>query len=176
MNPPSFATFEPTRAAALARLAAVHPTEYARSRNAIDGAVSWLSPYITHGFVSLPEVLAGVVERHPLDVQHKFVYELGWRAYFRHVWQHRGAGILQSLHEGLLPESGYATELPADIREARTGVPVISAVQAPHHFHEHVEHRRFLQQHFAAKGQEAAQACLLTVAGLRAVDQRLAGL
>ena len=95
-------TFEPTRAAALSRLAAVQPTEYARSRNAIDGAVSWLSPYITHGFVSLPEVLAGVVEQHPLDVQHKFVYELGWRAYFRHVWQHRGAGILQSLHQGPL--------------------------------------------------------------------------
>lgn len=60
--------------------------------------------------------------------------------------------------------------------QLRTGVPVISAVQAPHHFHEHVEHRRFLQQHFAAKGQEAAQACLLTVAGLRSVDRRLAGL
>ncbi len=60
--------------------------------------------------------------------------------------------------------------------QLRTGVPVISAVQAPHHFHEHVEHRRFLQQHFAAKGEEAAQACLLTVAGLRAVDRRLADL
>ena len=130
MSRPPAPTFEPTRAAALSRLAAVQPTEYARSRNAIDGAVSWLSPYITHGFVSLPEVLAGVVERHPLDVQHKFVYELGWRAYFRHVWQHRGAGILQSLHEGLLPESGYATELPADIRHAQTGVPAIDvAVQ-----------------------------------------------
>lgn len=130
MSRPPAPTFEPTRAAALSRLAAVQPTEYARSRNAIDGAVSWLSPYITHSFVSLPEVLAGVVERHPLDVQHKFVYELGWRAYFRHVWQHRGAGILQSLHEGLLPESGYATELPADIRHAQTGVPAIDvAVQ-----------------------------------------------
>jgi deoxyribodipyrimidine photo-lyase len=63
-------------------------------------------------------------------VQHKFVYELGWRAYFRHVWQHRGAGILQSLHEGPLPESGYATELPPDIRHAQTGVPAIDmAVQ-----------------------------------------------
>lgn len=60
--------------------------------------------------------------------------------------------------------------------QLRTGVPVISAVQAPHHFHEHVEHRRFLQQHFALKGQEAAQACLLTVAGLRAVDARLTAL
>ncbi len=117
--------FEPTRAAALARLAAVRPSEYARSRNAIDGAVTWLSPYITHGLLNLPEVLTSVAQRHRLDVQHKFVYELGWRAYFRHVWQHRGSGILQSLHAGLLPDAAYAPELPADVRQACTGVPVI---------------------------------------------------
>ena len=118
-------TFPPTREAALARLAAVRPADYARSRNAIEGAVTQLSPYITHGFVSLPEVLASVSAKHRLDVQHKFVFELGWREFFRHVWQHRGAGILESLHDGLLPESGYSAELPADIRQARTGVPVI---------------------------------------------------
>ena len=123
--------YEPTLAAAQARIAAVRPAAYERTRNALDGAVSRLSPYITHGFVTLADVLAGVAERHALDVQHKFVYELGWRAYFRHVWQHRGGGILQSLHEGLLPEEAYAHELPADIRQARTGVPVIDeAVRA----------------------------------------------
>ena len=47
-----------------------------------------------------------------------------------------------------------------------TGVPVISAVQAPHHFHQHVEHRRYFMRHFAVQGTEAAQACLQTVAGL----------
>ncbi len=117
--------FPPTRAAALARIAAVRPADYARSRNAIEGAVTQLSPYITHGFVSLPEVLAGVAARHRLDVQHKFVFELGWREYFRHVWQHRGVAILNSLHEGLLPEHAYNPEVPADIRQARTGVPAI---------------------------------------------------
>lgn len=117
--------FPPTRAAALARIATVQPDAYARSRNHIDGAVTQLSPYITHGFVSLPEVLAGVAARHPMDIKHKFVFELGWRAYFRHVWQYHGDGILQSLHEGVLPEHMYATELPADIRQARTGVPAI---------------------------------------------------
>jgi len=91
----------------------------------LDGAVSGLSPYITHGFVTLPEVLAGVAARHALDVQHKFVYELGWRAYFRHVWQHRGEGIFHSLNEGPLPEEAYARELPADIRQACTGMPVV---------------------------------------------------
>jgi len=117
--------FEPTLAAARARITAVNPAAYARSRNALDGAVTRLSPYITHGFVSLPEVLAGVAANHRVDAQHKFVFELGWRAYFRHVWQHRGDGILRSLHAGPLPEATYEAVLPLDIRQARTGLPVI---------------------------------------------------
>jgi deoxyribodipyrimidine photo-lyase len=117
--------FAPTLAAAQARIAAVRPAAYARTRNALDGAVSQLSPYITHGFVTLADVLAGVTARQTLDVQHKFVYELGWRAYFRHVWQHRGEGILRSLHEGPLPDDAYALDMPADIRQACTGVPVV---------------------------------------------------
>lgn len=117
--------FAPTLAAARARIAAVQPAAYARTRNALGGSVSQLSPFITHGFVTLTEVLAGVSTRQTLDVQHKFVYELGWRAYFRHVWQHRGDGILQSLHEGPLPDDAYSLELPADIRQACTGVPVV---------------------------------------------------
>ena len=117
--------FAPTLQAAQARIVAVRPAAYARTRNALDGAVSQLSPYLTHGFVTLADVLAGVAARHAVDVQHKFVYELGWRAYFRHVWHHRGEGILDSLHEGVLPADAYARELPADIRQARTGVPVV---------------------------------------------------
>jgi len=56
-----------------------------------------------------------------------------------------------------------------------TGVPVISAVLTPHHFHEHAEHRKYFMRHFAVKGTEAAQACLQTVAGLLRVDAMLAG-
>ena len=73
--------FPATLAAAQARMSAVRPADYARSRNAIDGAVTQLSPYITHGFVSLPEVLAGVAARYRLDVQHKFVFEQIGRAH-----------------------------------------------------------------------------------------------
>ena len=120
-----FEAFPPTRCAALARVDAVRPADYASSRNALDGAVSQLSPYITHGIVSLPEVLSRVSAKHTLSAQHKFVFELGWRAYFRHVWQHRGSGIMDSLHQGPLPESDYATDLPEDIRMGCTGVVVV---------------------------------------------------
>jgi deoxyribodipyrimidine photo-lyase len=115
----------PTLAAARARVAAVRPAAYARTRNALDGAITGLSPYITHGLVSLTEVLTSVTARHELDVQHKLVYELGWRAFFRHVWQHRGPVIRRSLHEGPLPDHAYASELPDDIRQAATGVHVV---------------------------------------------------
>ena len=115
----------PTLAAAQSRIKAVRPTAYARTRNALDGAVSGLSPYITHGFVSLKDVLSGVASHQTIDVQGKFVFELGWRAFFRHVWQHRGNTILRSLHEGPLPDCAYSRELPTDIRQGCTGVPVI---------------------------------------------------
>jgi deoxyribodipyrimidine photo-lyase len=119
------AGFEPTLEAAMARLAAVRPGEYARSRNQIDGAVTRLSPYITHGFLSLPQVLVGLRQKYRLDAEHKLVYELGWREFFHHVWQTRGEGIFENLHEGVLPDTAYARELPADIRQGATGVPVI---------------------------------------------------
>ena len=115
----------PTCQAALARAAAVRPHEYARSRNHVQGAVTGLSPYLTHGLLGLPEVLSNLLQREPLAVGHKLVYELGWRAFFRHVWAFEGDGILHSLHTGPLPEGDYANTLPDDIRQARTGVPVI---------------------------------------------------
>ena len=117
--------FEPTQEAALARLAAVDPAAYARSRNAIEGAVTRLSPYLTHGFLSLREVYEAVHATHPLPAQHKLVFELGWRAYWHHVWAHLGDGVHQSIHPGLLPDHAYQQHMPADVLEARTGVPVI---------------------------------------------------
>lgn len=117
--------FAPTPAEARARIAAVHPDAYARTRNSLDGAVTGLSPYITHGFVDLAEVAAGVAARHAVEPQSRFMFELGWRAFFRHVWQQRGDAIFTALHAGPLPDDAYAGELPVDVREARTGVPVI---------------------------------------------------
>ena len=119
--------FEPTLDAMLARVAAVRPRDYARTRNHIDGAVTCLSPYITHGFISLPELLAALRQRHEIDDGHKLVYEFAWREYFHHVWRHAGDAIFASLHDGPLPDAAYLRDLPDDIRRGATGVPVIDA-------------------------------------------------
>ncbi len=47
-----------------------------------------------------------------------------------------------------------------------SGVPVISAVLTPHHFHEHEAHATFFSSHFEVKGREAARACAHTVEAL----------
>ena len=115
----------PTRRAAEERINLVRPAAYARTRNHLEGAVTGLSPYVTHGIVTLREVLAGVLQQGSLDVQHKLVFELGWREYFRHVWSHAGDDILHSLHPGPRPESAYDTVLSTDIRQGCTGVVAI---------------------------------------------------
>ena len=136
--------FPPTREEALARIARIDPQAYARTRNALDGAVTRLSPYITHGLVSLPEVIEGVCAARPdwqPRVQDRLVFELGWREYFRHVREHRGDAILHALHAGPLPDAAYARELPDDVREGRTGVPAIdrgiAALLTTGHLHNH---------------------------------------
>jgi 6,7-dimethyl-8-ribityllumazine synthase len=49
------------------------------------------------------------------------------------------------------------------------GVPVISAVLTPHHFHAGEEHRAFFAGHFVVKGAEAARACDATMRAVAAI-------
>jgi 6,7-dimethyl-8-ribityllumazine synthase len=58
--------------------------------------------------------------------------------------------------------------------QLETDVPIFSAVLTPHHFHEHVEHRKYFHRHFAVKGTEVAEACFNTLEGLKKVDALLA--
>ncbi|MFN8750908.1 MAG: FAD-binding domain-containing protein [Betaproteobacteria bacterium] len=115
-----------SREAAIAQLDRVDPAAYARSRNFLDGAVTGLSPWITHGMLDLPEVLARLRQRHCLGPEDKLVCELGWREFFHHVWRHLGEGILADVRPPL-PGVAYARAMPPDLLRACTGVPVVDA-------------------------------------------------
>lgn len=118
--------FPPTRAEALARIAAIDIAAYERTRNFLDGAVTRLSPYITHGVVSVPEVIESVLARGARE-RDKIVFELAWREYWQHAWRHLGDDIFRSTRAEPAPADAYAAALPADLLEARTGVPAIDA-------------------------------------------------
>jgi 6,7-dimethyl-8-ribityllumazine synthase len=107
------------------------------------------------------------------------------------------AGVFESpLHARLLAESGqYAAVVAAGLVvdggiyrhdfvsgavidglmrvQLDTGVPAISVVLTPHHFHAHEDHHRFFHDHFLVKGTEAARACVDTVARLDALSARV---
>ncbi len=119
---PARAAFPPSRSAALERLAAVDATAYARTRNHLRGAVTRLSPYLTHGLLSVPEVVAAAG-----DLNSKLVQELGWREYFQLVHVHEGAAILR---DRFGPQPRIAADagprrLPRALVEGRTGVHVL---------------------------------------------------
>ena len=58
--------------------------------------------------------------------------------------------------------------------QLETGVPVFSVVLTPLNFHESDEHQRFFAEHFVIKGQEAARACMQTLAAHARADVLLA--
>ena len=119
--------FEATHQAAKARLDAVQPASYARTRNALDGAVTGLSPYFTHGLISVRDAARAIHARHALDFDDKLVFEFGWREFFQHVWGHQKNpdAILKDMHGAAPWHRQYANTLPRDIREGCTGVAAI---------------------------------------------------
>src|SRR5207245_10502849 len=50
-----------------------------------------------------------------------------------------------------------------------TGIPVLSAVLTPHHFHEHAVHEEFFKQNMRTKGKKLAEACVAIIGQLAAV-------
>ncbi len=120
------ADFPPSRFAALRRALCADPAHYARTRNHLDGAVTALSPYITHGLLPADELFDLWRRRLGLSLRDKLLGELAWREFYHHVWYHRGEAILHDLGPGL-PGVRYADRLPEDIRQAASGVPAIDA-------------------------------------------------
>ncbi|HRG91215.1 MAG TPA: hypothetical protein PLW44_19460 [Chitinophagales bacterium] len=68
------------------RIDAVDVTAYAKTRNYTNGAVSYLSPYISRGVVTLPFVLQRVLQRYTATQAYTFIFELAWREYFKRQW------------------------------------------------------------------------------------------
>ena len=117
------------RAAAVARLAAVDPVAYARSRNHVAGAVTMLSPWIRHGVLSLAEVRDAVLSRVARPEQaDKLVSELGWRDYWRQVHAVLGDGILSDIEPPAVVRRTPALDrMPEDVLAANTGMACIDA-------------------------------------------------
>lgn len=107
----------------LKRIDAIDPKRYDQTRNYLDGAVTWLSPYITHGVINTHTVAMRVLEKHPESACYRLLYELAWREYFHRVWQEREHAIFRDIHN---PQEGVESVcIPRSIAAASTGIEVL---------------------------------------------------
>lgn len=108
----------------LDRISNIDPIKYRSSRNYIDGAVTYLAPYISRGVISTKQVLAITLERgfHPKQIE-KFIQELAWRDYWQQVWITKENAINSDLrHEQ--PNVAHH-EIPTAITNAETRIEAI---------------------------------------------------
>jgi deoxyribodipyrimidine photo-lyase len=119
------------RVAAEARLEKLDPVRYTKTRNALDGAVSRLSPYLRHGVLSLAETRDVALDQvESVKDTDKFINELGWRDYWQRLYADRGDKIWQDQEPYKTGHSAYAEILPDDIRDGQTQLACIDGFSA----------------------------------------------
>ncbi len=102
----------------------VNPIQYSKTRNFINGAVTYLSPYISRGVISVKQVMDAVLQKgyKPYQVE-KFLQELAWREYYQRVWQHFGDDIWKDIKQ---PQPGVLHhQMIKAVERAATGIDAI---------------------------------------------------
>lgn len=110
----------------LERVEMVDPISYARTRNFIDGDVTYLSPYISRGVISTKYVLERTLARgfDPRKIE-KFIQELAWREFYQRTWQVKEEMIDRDLRQ---PQEGVANlQIAASIVNAETGIEAVDS-------------------------------------------------
>lgn len=105
----------------LQRIDLLDPVKYGSTRNYINGAVSYLSPYISRGVISTGFVLNRLTERgYRLERIEKFIQELAWRDYWQQIWKVKGEAINTDLKHKQNPIVNY--HISKGIIDGATGI------------------------------------------------------
>lgn len=113
---PQFATDYKT---ILQQMDKIDPFAYGKTRNDVNGAVTYLSPYISRGVISTKQVLAHTLSKGiTIKEIESFVKELCWRDYFQRVAQEK------NLNNAIKQEQSPVCnmEIPTSIVNATTGI------------------------------------------------------
>ena len=103
----------------LDRIDQIDPVKYGETRNYSDGAVTYLSPYVSRGVISTKQILEEVLKKgYAVSAIESFVKELCWRDYFQRVGQHRD--LNQDIKQQQQPVSNQ--DIPEAIFQATTGI------------------------------------------------------
>jgi deoxyribodipyrimidine photo-lyase len=119
-EPFSQTTFPTNYESVLDKIEKINAFQYAKTRNFINGAVTYLSPYISRGVISLPFVQEKILEKYSFQQAEKLIQELAWREYFQRIWQYYGDAILKDIKQ-TQPDYIHC-QIPKAIVEANTTI------------------------------------------------------
>lgn len=113
--------FPTNLAAVYARIDQFDPVHYARTRNFIQGGVSYLSPYLSRGFITVPQVVARLKSRGiGMEQAEKFIQELAWREFYTRTWFQKGDQIFTDIRHAQVGVEN--TGIPDAIHSSTTGI------------------------------------------------------
>ncbi|RYD74376.1 MAG: deoxyribodipyrimidine photolyase [Sphingobacteriales bacterium] len=125
----------------LEKIQQINPVNYAKTRNFINGAVTYLSPYISRGVISVKQVQQAILNKgyKPYEIQ-RFLQELAWREYFQRVWQAKNELIGEDLKQPQPDVLNY--QMITAIQTAVTGITMIDEqinnLYATGYMHNHI--------------------------------------
>lgn len=104
----------------LNRINSINAVQYAKTRNFINGAVTYLSPYIARDVVSLSFIKEKILQRYSFHQSEKLIQELAWREYFQRIWQYYGDKIFTDVKQ---KQPDYIhQQIPQALINAQTGI------------------------------------------------------
>ena len=141
LNNDPLTLFPTSYALILERLSRVNPIKYAKTRNFINGDVTYLSPYLSRGVISVQQIKEAVLQKgfKPYEIE-KFLQELAWREYYQRVWQAKKEELFTDLKQ---PQPDFLHhQIPTAIVHAATGIKVIddqiNAFYSTGYLHNHI--------------------------------------
>ncbi len=123
-NQQTLVEFPTNLSAVYERIDRFDPELYARTRNFVKGGVSYLSPYLSRGFITVPQVVKRLKDRGiGLEQAEKFIQELAWREFYTRTWFQKGDGIFEDIRH---PQEGIERfGIPRAVLESNTGVKAL---------------------------------------------------
>ena len=111
--------FTTNYASILEKIESIDPIAYGKTRNFIDGDITYLSPYISRGVISTKQLVESVLARgYRVEQIESFIKEFCWRDYFQRVAQVKN--ISQDIKQEQVPVINKA--IPLSIANANTGI------------------------------------------------------
>lgn len=106
----------------LERISQIDPISYGKTRNYLDGAVTYLSPYVSRGIISTKQILESVLDKgYKIREIESFVKELCWRDYFQRVGQHKDLS-----YDIRFPQTDVCNHgIPTAVLQSQTGVEAV---------------------------------------------------